>query len=122
MGDRGNIVIEEDEESFTAPVYLYTHWNGYKIKQTLQAALIRGNNRWCDGSYLARIIFSEMIKDHVLDEAGFGISTVETESQHDLLFVNIQKRVISEGRSLNAAKKVWTFNEFVTAKFETLEE
>jgi hypothetical protein len=36
-------------------------------------ALKRGQGRWFDGEYLNRIIFSEMIKDEVLSDIGYGI-------------------------------------------------
>jgi hypothetical protein len=70
MGDRANIHIIETEG---AGIYFYTHWTGYKLPQTLQVALARGKDRWNDETYLNRIIFSEMIKNNVLDETGFGL-------------------------------------------------
>lgn len=71
MGDRGNIILNYREGS---KIYFYTHWTGYNLKNLLKEALIRGKDRWDDTQYLPRIIFCEMIKDHVLDTDGFGIS------------------------------------------------
>lgn len=43
------------------------------MPKILKAALDRGRGRWSDRPYLIRIIFSEMIKDDILSETGFGI-------------------------------------------------
>lgn len=128
MGDRANIVIEKDDRLFTAPLFMYTHWNGHGIKQTLQAALKRGKERWNDPQYLSRIIFSEMIKESVLEDTGYGLSNKLCDNEHDLLCVNLEKNTVRalkeprhdsksdplEGKELER----WTFEEFVAAKFE----
>lgn len=76
MGDRRNVLI--DQEAGDKPVIvLYTHWSGSNLPATLAAALDRGRHRWTDPTYLTRIIFSEMIKDEVLDETGFGIEAIK---------------------------------------------
>lgn len=70
MGDKANIIFLDGEEQ----VCFYTHCGGSVLPEVLRAALIRGKDRWDDPSYLARIIFSEMIQDDILGETGFGIS------------------------------------------------
>jgi hypothetical protein len=80
MGDRAQIGIHDrtvkindfEEEIY---VYLYTHWHGYKLLGVLKAALERGKDRWSDGEYLARIIFSEMVKDDIDGTTGYGVGT-----------------------------------------------
>lgn len=81
MGDRSNIIIK----SGNSKVYLYTHWGGSELKNVLKKALERGKNRWDDGQYLARIIFCEMIKDDVMGETGFGISSERGDGGSDIL-------------------------------------
>lgn len=71
MGDRRNVIVKQDDRG----VALYTHWHGTQLPEIVRAAMIRGRNRWTDSAYLARIIFSEMIKDAVMDEIGYGISS-----------------------------------------------
>jgi hypothetical protein len=71
MGDRANVYVHEGDRP---GVYLYTHWEGSTLPQTVVRALYRGRGRWDDVQYLTRIIFSEMIQDDVLSETGFGIS------------------------------------------------
>jgi len=70
MGDRGNVIID-------GKIWLYTHWEGSALKQTVRDALIRGQSRWDDRPYLIRIIFSEMIKDDIMDTTGYGIDYEE---------------------------------------------
>lgn len=110
MGDRGNVLIVERNGG---TIYLYTHWGGSSLPSVLQSALLRGSNRWDDESYLTRIIFSEMIKDEVMSETGYGISTYQTDSNHDDLIVNMFNQTVSYGGML------WTFNDFCNAKFTT---
>jgi len=76
MGDRGNIELTYKSGS---QIYFYTHWTGSILNETLARALNRGKGRWNDESYLARIIFSEMIKDDVLDDVGYGIAPYQTD-------------------------------------------
>lgn len=66
MGDRGEVKVGD--------VYLYTHWDADELPEMVKMALIRGRDVWDDEEYLARVIFSEMIKDHVLGTSGNGIS------------------------------------------------
>ena len=75
MGDRGNVKIIQWGEK---PVYLYTHWGGSELIETVKTALKR-KQRWGDGPYLTRIIFCEMVKGYEEDERGFGISAAECD-------------------------------------------
>lgn len=77
MGDRGNVIFKYSEGG---KIYFYTHWSGSQLKSIVKAALIRGKERWGDESYLARIVFSEMIKDDVMDVTGYGIAPYEMDS------------------------------------------
>lgn len=65
--DKGNEVPQNDD------IYLYSHWDS-DLGTKLASALQRGKARWNDASYLARIIFSEMIKDDVDGLTGYGIA------------------------------------------------
>jgi len=70
MGERNNINLMNDG------IYLYSHWEDKEsLKEILKQALIRGKDRWKDRQYLNRIIFSEMIKNNVLDNTGYGLSS-----------------------------------------------
>jgi hypothetical protein len=94
MGDRAQIKIEDNG------VFLYTHWCGSELKDTLKQALIRGESRWNDSEYLTRIIFCEMIQhddDSLLKTTGYGISTSKhVDLEHNLLVVNCEEKTVTE--------------------------
>ena len=111
MGDRGNIKLvygEKDDEY--SPIYLYTHWGGSALPGTLAGALERGRERWDDPSYLARIIFSEMIKEEGLLDSltGYGISPYETDNENDIVTVRLDKGTVQVGEGEEVA-----FEDFV---------
>ncbi len=111
MGDRANIVMKFDRGG---EVWLYTHWCGTELEETLRKALDRGRSRWDDPSYLTRIIFCEMIKldgNDALDGlTGFGIATSEQDQNHPHIYVNTEAKTVTiDGKEL-------PFNEFVTAE------
>ena len=120
MGDRGNIVLNYGSERF---VYLYTHWHGSHLREILRAALSRGRSRWGDASYLARVVFSEMIRDDVLGVTGFGLSPHLTDNEHDLLVVDLAGRrvLLCEGEDLKAVRRTWTFDEFVAPESDSVD-
>lgn len=107
MGDRGNICMEIEDGT---EIYLYTHWHGSELKSILQSALIRGRSRWSDESYLARIIFSEMIKDSVEELTGYGISTSLAEG--GVIKVNVAAQEVWHGT------KHWSFEEYCNSVFD----
>ena len=104
MGDRGNICMKMKKGG---EIYFYTHWEGSNLAQALRSALIRGRDRWKDESYLARIIFSELIQDDILDTCGYGISTYLTDNEHDILYVDVSKQLIT------LRGKTYTLEEFL---------
>lgn len=89
MGDRGNIVVRGPY----GDVWFYTHWYGTDMKYILQRALAR-NQRWDDAAYLARIIFSELIKNDVDGETGYGISTHMLDNEHGILVVDVPNQKV----------------------------
>lgn len=95
MGDRAQIkFIFNDNKA----VFFYTHWTGSELHHTLASALKRGESRWGDAGYLARIIFSEMIKNKVLDTTGYGIDLSKHGDIHTLITVNSKnKQVLFKG-------------------------
>lgn len=79
MGDRRNCVVKNGGDT----VYLYTHWRGHELPGVVQTALKRGQDRWDDASYLARIIFCEMVKDSLMSTTGYGISSRMVDSDYE---------------------------------------
>ena len=107
MGDRGNVRV--------GGVYLYTHWGGTDIPGDVQRALKTGW-RWDDTSYLARIIFEEMVGDDRGTETGFGIDASEGVSNNPLVTVSCNEQRVSY-----ASGESWSFQEYVAADLENIQ-
>lgn len=103
MGDRANIQVKNDGDQ---SVFLYTHWDGSELPETLRAALAK-RWRWTDDAYLARIIFCEMVKGAEMDETGFGIMSYVGDGEDRILIVDTQAGTVSRG------EQVWSFDEYV---------
>jgi hypothetical protein len=105
MGDRANVVVETCGER----VFLYTHWQGSSLPLTLQAALKRGQGRWDDPAYLARIIFCEMVAGQEKETTGFGISASICDNEWPLLIVNVddQQVRLANARCVEVSKGNW---------------
>lgn len=102
MGDSANVHVKESDED--SGVYLYTHWDGYKLPQILRSALQK-KLCWNDCPYLTGIIFYEMTKGKNGNETVFGISSFGSEDK--TLTVNVKKQTVT-----NINGGVLTFNEF----------
>jgi hypothetical protein len=86
MGDRAQVKFVYPDKK---EVYFYTHWGGYCLKDDVINAIKRGADRWEDEEYLARIIFSEMIQNNVLEETGFGIGfEMHGDLSHPVIIVD----------------------------------
>lgn len=122
MGDRANIIMEMptgygEGEIPNGQIFFYTHWDGSELPAILQSALAR-RQRWDDESYLARIIFSEMIKNSVGDETGYGISLRESDNSYAFLRVNTEKKTVTVDfdpvrKYTDVPNKTYSFEEYV---------
>lgn len=110
MGNRANIYIKDAPET---GVWLYTHWEGYRLPAVLQSALKR-HQRWDDSQYLSRIIFCEMVKDKPEGETGYGISSQPCDGGYTLLIVNTGNQTVSlgDGRYGTTPIKSWGFTDY----------
>ena len=81
--------------SFSTPIYLYQHYDGYGLYKIVNNAISR-KARWDDPEYLTRIIFSEMIKNHIDDTTGYGIGTSQHGDIEYLVEVDIDNQTIKE--------------------------
>ncbi len=124
MGDRANIVIDMPEEykegAVNHSLYLYTHWGGSELPQTLQASLAsdRARARWGDESYLARIIFADLTAGYEKEETGFGISLRPPDNSYPYLRVDGDKRTVTVDfdpvrEYYDQPNKTYTFEEFI---------
>ena len=99
MGSRCNVEIDG--------VWLYTHWDGHRLGEILMSALERGRDRWDDSAYLARIIFSEMVKDDLMGLTGYGISNRKIDGNYPTLYVDCERKEVREG------DKILSFEDFI---------
>jgi hypothetical protein len=88
-------------------IFFYTHWDGYKLPKTVQAALKRGEGRWNDPAYLGRIVFSQMISGHLMEETGYGISLVIPDNSYPLLVIDADAKQVcfEDGPGVYSSKK-----------------
>jgi hypothetical protein len=114
MGDRANIKVTEE---YGEPIYLYTHWRGYVLPMTLRDALQRGQDRWRDTPYLARIIFSEMIRERLMETTGYGISTREQDNEVGRPIIEVNTRTLT----VTIGGRSWAFEEYVGLSDQELE-
>ncbi len=123
MGDRANVAILQHRETSSAgAVFLYTHSLGCSLPFIVRDALRRGKERWDQESYLARIIFSEMIQDDLWDDAGFGIATYIPDNQHAIIVIDCVKLTIGfTNGELDRCYKLWGFDQYIHVPEEQLE-
>src|SRR4051794_31709066 len=93
MGMRRNVaLVYEDKRK----IYIYTHWMAAHTRQTLKDALARGRDRWGDESYLARIIFSEFVKDDIEGTTGYGLAPYECDPEYPTITVDLEKCIVDD--------------------------
>jgi hypothetical protein len=121
MGDRANIVLDQEEGK---SIYLYTHWGGNELPETLARSLERTRERWTDEIYLGRLIFQDLTRGSEDSITGFGLSTYVGDNSYPYLRVDAGKQTVtvdfSALRAWNDQKdkppKVYTFEEFSAFK------
>lgn len=101
---RRNIALQYDDKKKTK-IYLYTHWGADGLEKVLAEALEFGKGRWDDHSYLARIIFSRMIQDQVLEETGYGIAPFPIDEEFPTIKVNLADRTVNNVAYVNFIKE-----------------
>jgi len=128
MGDRATFVIEQENGQ---SIYLYSHWGGEGMMDTVAHALNVARPRWSDESYATRIFISQIIGSEWSSETGYGLSTSFQDSEHSVPVVNFSKgnvRLIpwsyeSKDFDINATPKfVMSLDVFVTKFSKTLVE
>jgi hypothetical protein len=70
MGDRRMAQIKTSKGS----LYVYTHWQGYKLPEMAREAVKAAAPRLGDEPYWTRIVVDQLTKDGRDCETGFGLS------------------------------------------------
>jgi len=107
MGDRRHVILRY---SNGRDIYLYTHWGGSELPKTVQNVLKR-KERWDDETYLARMIFSEMIKDEIDSPTGYGLAPFEMETEYDDILVYLEDNTVQIGTQVSS------FEQFIKLTF-----
>jgi hypothetical protein len=97
MGMRQNIELNYGD---AGKIYLYSHWSGgddinnSPLAQVLRKALAR-KQRWDDHSYLARIIVSELIREDIDSETGYGIAPYPIDEEYPTIVVDLENQTVN---------------------------
>ena len=71
MGVRTDVkLVYENNEK----IYLYSHWDEVGYLKNVIKEVLKRKVRWDDNAYLARMIFSAMVKNDIDSETGYGLS------------------------------------------------
>jgi len=111
MSTRAQICVEDDHSK----VYLYQHWDGDEIGESLQNAL-KKKWRWNDTPYLTRIIFDAMTETSHGEETGYGIASTPFGR------VAYQLIVDTDNQTVTNKNKRLTFREFCELNKADLQE
>ena len=91
MGDRANIVLQQEDGS---RVWLYTHSRGSIVPQVVQVALQKARMRWDDPSYVGRVVFQTLI-GHDTSIFGFGLSTrIQDNDGYAVMVLDLSKQTV----------------------------
>jgi hypothetical protein len=103
MGMRQNIALHfKDKEyghSSKIPqvIYIYSHWDGEEGMSPLKLKLKKALGkkwRWEDDSYLSRIIVSEVFKDDIDGETGYGIAPYPIDEDFPTIHVDLKNQTV----------------------------
>src|SRR4051812_46543803 len=91
MGMRRNVALVYENDN---TLYLHTHKGEADVKGDLSDALLYANGYWHDESYLARIIFIQMVRDDFWGMRGDGIAPYETYCELPTVRVNLKEQTV----------------------------
>jgi hypothetical protein len=86
MGDRANFGFRDSKEDV---VFLYGHWAGYKMLDTLARAVDKARPRWNDETYATRIAISQIVGTDWEALTGWGITVNElADNEHKVPIID----------------------------------
>lgn len=112
MGARCTFVFKQSEDLATA---LYSHWGEDSMYQDLAAALQHAMPRLGDESYYIRMAISYLLKDHILDETGYGIYACnpnELYMDHPIV-IDLINRTVQDDTGTHSIEDFITYNRNV---------
>lgn len=91
MGVRQDVKLEYGEKQ---EIYLYSHWDEPEILKEKIAKVLNRKQRWNDAPYLARMIFSAIIKEAIDDETGYGLAPYEM-GEDEPIIINLNDNTVN---------------------------
>lgn len=132
MGDRANVFLlqESDAKGENKGLYLYTHWDGYKLPVVVQSALKKGRKRGDNPAYLARRIFCAMVSREPSALTSCGISIWICDSDRPILVIDSTKErvLFCKAEGFEATRNIadpiafWSFEEYCKLSEEAIIE
>jgi hypothetical protein len=93
MGDRANFGLKQSDGN---TIFLYSHWGGEGMMDTLANALAVARPRWHDEGYATRIIISQIIGSDWREETGYGLYINEIpDNEHSIPVVDFVSQTVS---------------------------
>jgi len=119
MGDRAQVhVVANKNKEYNHDVWLYTHWGGTGLPETVASAISRGE-RWTDASYLTRIIFSAMIEGDIHGSTGYGIDNHQHGDVYRVITVDLDEQEVTVD-GWREVPDTYSFAEFGEQAFEVM--
>lgn len=94
MGDRANFGVKQGNDT----VYLYGHWAGYGMMNTLATALnkVKDFDRLSDEGYATRILFSQIVGESWVGSLGWGIYINSLgDNEHKVPVVDFRENTVT---------------------------
>lgn len=117
MGDRANIILTDKIGDETGRVYLYTHWNGYRIEKIAAQGLAEAAKagRADDAQYGGRIITDVFLKAHALSpHLGAGVSGLIGDGDGHTVEIDFSTGTVDYEEPETGNRRLVTFAVFVS--------
>ena len=93
MGDRANFGLKQSDGN---TIFLYSHWGGEGMMNTLAEALASARPRWNDEGYATRIMISQIIGNDWAEETGYGLYVNQIgDNEHSVPVVDFDSQTVS---------------------------
>jgi len=120
MGDRAQVhIVANKDKEYNHDVWLYTHWHGTGLVNVVSRAISRGE-RWNDAEYLTRIIFSEMVKEDVRGDTGYGIGNHQHGDVYRVITIDVDEQKVTVDGWHRMNNGTYYFDEFGERSFEVI--
>lgn len=88
-------------------LWIYTHWGGYDLAETVRDAIALARDRWNDENYCSRIITMHVMQQNSNGLTGCGIANHSMDSEYNDIFIDVPNQKLTIGNN------EWTFKEFI---------